>query len=329
MTTAKPKRKSKAAPANNDLLAAIEWVALAQKDEGAVYQTHCRIGQGWAVAFEGAIAAGARIPVDWFACPQTGRLRAALARSAEGMSIVVDEAAITIKSGRLTVRVPCVDVLPEEPAPDTSTTAADDDFLAQLARVLPIVKESATTVLESSVEIAQGTATATNRKVILQAWHGLDLPRFILPRAAAALLVKQKGLTAVGLGDATATFWFGPDRWFRANLYRAEDWPCVNKVLDVPHNASPVPVGMKEGVEALLPQCGEEGTIWFNNTGLSNEGAAYECEGGKAGVCMKGEYLSLILQYATDIDFDAGDKVLFFGDRIRGALAHVVDDRRL
>lgn len=328
MTTAKPKRKSKAAPANNDLLAAIEWVALAQKDEGAVYQTHCRIGQGWAVAFEGAIAAGARIPVDWFACPQTSRLRAALARSAEGMSIVVDEAAITIKSGRLTVRVPCVDVLPEEPAPDTSTTAADDDFLAQLARVLPVVKESATTVLESSVEIAQGTVTSTNRKVILQAWHGLDLPRFILPRAAAALLVKQKGLTAIGLGDATATFWFGPDRWFRANLYRAEDWPCVDKVLDVPHNAGPVPVGMKEGVEALLPHCDDESDyISASLACVKSNNASYAIneDAPTDEVKLKGEYLSLILQYATDIDFDAGLKVLFFGDRIRGALAHVVD----
>lgn len=326
MTTAKPKRKPKAPPANNDLLAAIEWVALAQRDEGATYQTHCQIGGGWAVAFEGAVAAGARIPVDWFACPQTSRLRAALARSAEGMSIVVDEAAITIKSGRLTVRVPCVDVLPEEPFPDVLTVAADDDFLAQVARVLPIVKESAMTVLEASVEIAPGTATGTNRKVILQAWHGLDLPRFILPRAAAAVLVKQKGLTGVGFGATTATFWFGPDRWFRANLYRAEDWPDISKVLDVPHNAAPIPVGMKEGVEALLPQCGEDGCIDLLESGMRADGARYE-ESLSIGssLTVKGEYLSLILQYATDIDFDAGNKVLFFGDRIRGALAHVAD----
>ena len=331
MTEVKTKRKPhkpKAAPeAASDLVLALRWMMLAQKsgDNLASYQSHCQIGNGWAVAFDGAVAAGHRVNVDWFACPQSARFLAALERSTGGLSLVVDEYAITVKSGRLTVRVPCVDVLPEIAHPGPKAIGCGDELLAALRKVLPVCKESGFTVLESSIEIANGMATATNRVALLQAWHGLELPRMILPRAAAMILLKQDSLTGIVTGEGAVTFWFGPDKWLRFNLYDPAAYPDVSRIFNVQDNPQPLPEGFKEGVEALLPHVGDDGTIDISHGGLSvpNMDAVYTGDF-TASIRVNAELLKLVANIATSADFAAGGKIIFYGDGLRGALSHAV-----
>lgn len=319
-------RKSKAAPeAASDLVLALRWIMNAQKsgDNLASYQSHCQIGNGWAVAFDGAVAAGHRINVDWFACPQSARFLAALERSTDGLSLVVDESAITVKSGRLTVRVPCVDVLPEIAPPGPKAIGVDcPAFMEAIRKVLPVCKESAATILGSSIEIAGGTATATNRMALLQAWHGLEISRMILPRAAATILLKQDGLTAIEPGDSTATFWFGPDKWLRFNLYDLTAYPDVSRIFNVQDNPQPLPEGFKDGVEALLPHVGADGLLKLGDfMGVDGDAARFNLATGR-NIAVKGELLALVATIATSADFDASGKIIFYGDKIRGALAH-------
>jgi hypothetical protein len=334
MTEVKTKRKPrkpKAAPeAASDLVLALRWMMLAQKSGSglASYQTHCRIGSGWAVAFDGAVAVGHRVNVDWFACPQTERFLAALERSTEGLSLVVDESAITVKSGRLTVRVPCVDVLPEVAAPSPQAVGVEGPALLDAIRkVLPVCKESAATVLESSIELANGCATATDRICLLQAWHGVDIPRMILPRAAAVILLKQDGLTGIEPGADKVTFWFGPDKWLRFNLYDPTAYPNVARIFDVKDNALPLPEGFKEGVAALLPHVGDDGLIQLETTNMqtTNGEAKFNCDSYIRPcdvIFLHAERLKLVSEIATTADFDAGRKVIFYGGGLRGALSH-------
>jgi hypothetical protein len=181
-------------------------------------------------------------------------------------------------------------------------------------------------VLESSICLDQGTATATNRKAIMQAWHGLDLPKMVIPRAFAALVAKQEGLTGIGWGERTITFWFGPDKWLRSNLYPTSDWPDISRILDVKCNAEMVPTGLREGVEALLPHTSGE-PIYFEQGKLvtNNVEAEYVVDGLEGDYGVNAELLALLLKYATTIDFDAGGKIIFFGDNVRGALSHVTN----
>jgi len=320
-------RKPKAAPeAASDLVLALRWIMNAQKsgDNLASYQSHCQIGNGWAVAFDGAVAAGHRVNVDWFACPQSARFLAALERSTEGLSLVVDEYAITVKSGRLTVRVPCVDVLPEIAQPGPKAIGCGDELLAALRKVLPVCKESATTVLESSIEIANGMATATNRVALLQAWHGLDIPKMVLPRAAAAILLKQDGLTGIEPGDGSATFWFSPDKWLRFNLYDPTAYPDVSRIFNVQDNPQPLPEGFREGVEALLPHVGDDGLLKLGKfMGVNDDAARYNLVIEKD-VAVKAELIKLVANIADRADFAAGGKIIFYGDGLRGALVHAV-----
>lgn len=331
MSEIKPKltRKQKAAPeATNDLVAPMRWMMLAQKSGSASWMSHCQIGNGWAMAFDGAVAAGHRVAVDWFACPQTERFLAALERSTAGVSLVVDEKAITVKSGRLTVRAPCLDTLPLIEHPGVSALPRGGEpqgLLDAIRKVLPLCKEGAVTVLESSIEIANGCATATNRIALLQAWHGVDLPRMILPRAAAAILLKQDGLTGIDASADKATFWFGPDKWLRFNLYDENAYPNINKVFDVQDNPQPLPKDFKEGVEALAPHVSEDGLICLGDFMDVGGGAArFDVAIGRENTAIKAEMLKLMASVATSADFDAAGRVIFYGDNIRGALSHAV-----
>ena len=325
----KPRKPKSTPEAASDLVLALRWIMNAQKsgDNLASYQSHCQIGNGWAVAFDGAVAAGHRVDVDWFACPQSARFLAALERSTEGLSLVVDEYAITVKSGRLTVRVPCVDVLPEIAHPGPKAIGCGDELMGALRKVLPVCKESATTVLESSIEIANGLATATNRVALLQAWHGLDLPRMILPRAAATILLKQNGLTGIVTGEGAATFWFGPDKWLRFNLYDPTAYPDVTRIFNVQDNPQPLPEGFKKGVEALLPHVGADGLITVDKCDVATTDTAaiytYSMEEDfTPSIRVNAELLKLVANIATSADFDAGGKIIFYGEGLRGVLSH-------
>ncbi len=323
--TRKPKQKAPTEP----LLEALKWVAQAQGGT-APWQNHCRIQDGWAIGFDGAVAAGHRVPVEWFAVPHTERLAAALGRASVGASIVVEDMAITVESGRLRVRVPVLDVLPELPVPlGPLPIEASDAIIDAIRRVLPCCRENATTVLESAIELKDGAATATNRVLLLQAWHGLPLPRMILPRAAASILVKQTGLTGVGASDNAATFWFGPDKWLRFNLYREEDYPNVEKIFSHKDYAAPLPESFKEGVLALLPHVGSDGLLEMDAAALrtTDLSASFQYADPEASPGLrrfKADLLKIVAEVATEVDVDVQGKMIFYGENLRGALAHSV-----
>ncbi|MGZ9112266.1 MAG: hypothetical protein ACXW3X_14610 [Rhodoplanes sp.] len=314
-------RKAKAVPeATADLLAPIRWAALAQGTT-ADWMSHCQIANGWVMAFDGAVAAGHRVPVDWVANPHTRRLLAALERATAAVGLVVDEGAITVTSGPLRVRVPCLPVLADISFPIDPVVPASDILLAAIKTVAPLVRENATTVLEAAIEIADGCATATDRRALLQVWHGVQTPRLVLPRAAANVLVKRDGLTGVAVSDGKATFWFGDDKWLRFNLYGDETFPNVERIFDMPGNPTPLPQGFSEAVEALLPHVGEDGKMSYDGVLTAGE-SSYELGPRIEPALVNAASLALVSKCATTADFHVDGKAIFYGDKLRGALAH-------
>ena len=62
------KKQTKTIPS---IVKALDFIALAQKDKGAPYQTTVRLGQNQAVATDGVLSAGHSIDEDIVACPHT------------------------------------------------------------------------------------------------------------------------------------------------------------------------------------------------------------------------------------------------------------------
>ena len=338
MATAKRARKpsaEKSAVASN-LLEALKFISVAQHTDGTPMQSHCRISDGTVVGFDGGLTVGHYIEETLNVCPHTATLISALSKCKETISITeLDSGKLSIKSGKFRALVPCVDFR-DIPAiqPDSPVAAITDTLKVALAACVPLTQDNGTEPFTCAVLLQAGTAVATNRHVVIEAWHGLDLPPGILiPKASVSAICKtDKHLKAFGFSSNSATFFFEDDSFIKTQLY-INNFPQYQKLLDIESNAFPLPAGFYEAVETIAPFIEKEKTtVYFIDGKISSHyntelGASFEVEGLKNGLAFNVNYLKLIRQHTHMVQFDANDRgmALFFGDNVRGAIMKVTN----
>lgn len=323
----RPKVKSSSA-----LLQSLKIINTILSDEGRPQETHVRLQDNWAVAHNGVLGIGEKIAEDLYACPNAHTLEAALAKCGESLSITQLEQKLSITSGKFRALVPC---LPPENMPrsfpDAPCARVNDSLKASIAAVAPLALEGEDSVVTASLLIHGGTVTATDRRVIIQSWHGLDLPpNLALPKAIIQPLIKNpKALAQFGYSKSSCTFFFEDESYIMSQFY-ADKWPDVGPILDKKSNQWKLPEDFYEGVKALEP-FSEDGFIYFDtNKMLSHPdesvGASYEIYGLPKGPSFNIKQLKMIQPFMKTVDFMAqgqhgSNMLLFFGDNIRGGIA--------
>lgn len=244
------------------LLHALQFISVAQRANGSDNERHCMLSNGAAVAFNGVIAAGQRISEDLRCCPQTSKLMAALARCEPGYQLAQLQDRLVVQSGEFVANVPLMDgTLLQWAWPDPKTVDVNNDLKAALMAVVGVVNEKSDRVHEAAVLMQANNCTATNGVVILESWHGWDLPPdILLPKAAVVALAKiRKPVAGVGFGATTVTFWFADNTWMRTQRYLAK-WP-KSTLLDTTTYPTPLPLQLFKAVEALRP-FSEDGNLY-------------------------------------------------------------------
>lgn len=324
------KRTAEAAAINNGLLDALQFVGSVTNDAGPINETHICLGANWACAYNGTIAASHPIVEDIYACPHAKTIIEALSKCNEHISFTqLDANRLSIKSDKFKAVVPCIDpTLLKLAIPDPPITAIDDRFKEGLSIVGTLPSDNAQYVYLASILMNGYGLISTNGKVVIEYWHGIDLPPGIsLPKALIDPLTKtNKKLCKFGYSQSSVTFYFEDDSWIRSQLY-AEAWPDMGLILDRPSNAWPVSGDFWRGLDAIAGFT-ESGFAYFD-TGIlrSHEnaavGASYEVAGLPKGPAFPTKQLAMIKPYANRIDFLAKDCLMFFGDKIRGCIAGV------
>lgn len=331
---AKPrKKKADEAPSSSTaaFIAALKFIAIAQRDIGTPFQVHSVLFNKWAVAFDGVLALGHPIEEDLSACPHTLRLIDALAKCGEALSVAqLDTGRLSVKSGGFRAFVPCAsfDVMTEV-RPDPPIAVIDDRLKLAFEAVAGLASDNAQHVVTASILLRSGSAVATDRSLAIEYWHGIDLPPgLVLPKAAVAAVCKiGKPLAKFGFSNTTVTFWFEDGSWLRTQLY-SEPWPDIDRVLNVPSKPWPVPPDLAKALEAVAP-FSEDGIVRFDTNILRSHdadgmGASYEVTGLPKGPKFNAKRLKIALQHTTNIDFGASNGIAyFFGDNVRGALTGV------
>ena len=271
---------------SNALLASLKIVNTILNKDGAIYESHCRLQDGWLTAQTQVLGIGEKIQEDLFACPNAHTLEAALSKCGQSISITQLDQKLSIKSDKFRALVPCI---PPENLPrsflDASVAQLDDRLKASLAAVAPLALDE-NSVVTASVLLRNGTVTATDRKVIIQAWHGIDLPELALPKAVINPLIKNpKKLKGFGFSASSVTFHFEDDSWLKCQMM-ADKWPDVNRILDRPCNAWPLPESFYEAVKALEP-FSEDGFVHFDGNKMlshpeESKGASFEIQDRKS-----------------------------------------------
>lgn len=329
-----PKPKLKSEPVKSGLLQALEFVSCVSEKLGAPYETHVGLRNKWAIAFNGVVAAGSPIPEDIYCYPHTLLLVEALSKCSESYSLTqMDNERLSIKSGKFKAIVPCLSpVLMQEAYPDPQIVGITNEFRKAVEAVGVLASENAQHVLTASVLMNGQTVISTNRVMLLEYWHGLDLPPNVpLPKEFVKALAKQKkNLTGFGFSNSTATFYFEDGCWLRTQLY-ADQWPDVSRILNREANLWTIDPNFFQALDAVA-SFSEDGNVYSRLNLLCSHadegvGATFECNGIPAGFVYPIKQLQIMKPYVTKIDYmasgvhDSSYCLYFVGDAMRGVIS--------
>lgn len=332
---ARKPRAKKGNAAIEGILNAVKFCEPASKETGQPNQTHLRLANNWAIAFDGTIAIGQKTDSDITANPHTHTLIKALEKCTDATQITqLGDGRLSIQSGRFRAFVPCLqnDLLGNV-TPDAPCAHINPAVFNSLLIVSPIANENAQRIMLASALLRSGSAVATDGVIIMEHWHGVDLPPCIIPKSFISIINKiQKPPIHFGFSTKSATFYFDDQSWIRTQLY-SERWPDIDRVLNTQNNQWPMPGGLWEALEKIAPFVNELGQVYFadkmvRTAPINDEtGAMCEIEGSlPAGLCLDLERLMMIGDKATSVDWLGGPEktlAVFYGPNFRAMLSHI------
>lgn len=330
------KAKKKAAQGLFDALSFIQPATNDMQD----YQEFARFSNKWAVAFDGALAMGHPIEEELNLCPHLGRLKAAIDKAGSTIAIAATEnGRLSVSGEKLRAVVPCLPPERYPPVmPDVQCAVIDDRIKEGFKALTKLAKDEADKVHEATVLLRGNSMVATNGQLILEFWHGIDLPPglAIPQRAAQALAKSTKPLTGFGFDwGRSATFYFEGGAWLKTQLYD-EPWPNVDDILNIAAYPSDVPVGLWDGLDAI-EKFSEDGGIHFDTDKLRstyatmandgapelNYGATYDVPGLQARHSFTAKLLKLAQPACLQLDYTThADRAVFYNNvaNLRGVL---------
>ena len=310
------------------LLAALKFVAVAQKKAGTVQQQFGVISGNWAAASNGVLTVATKVEEDLSACPHTYQLIDALSKVGEDLSITqLSPTSLAVVSGAFRALIPCVgfgDV--GITGPDERCAVIDDRIKSAFEAVLPLATDGAQHSHLAAVLLQSGSAVATNGHVLAEYWHGIDLPPMLIPKASAVAILKAgKALTGFGYSGPSATFWFEDDSFIKTQLF-AEQFPNYQPLFECEGlNPWPVPDEFYKAVRSI-ESFSRSGVVYFENGMLASneqetEASTYKIEGLPEGMGFNAKYLLMVESSFKNVHFDeSSNKAFFFGENVRGVI---------
>jgi hypothetical protein len=320
-------KKADQSPAALSLISSLKFISPVQKKNGTIEQQFCGISGGFVAASNEYMMICAPVEDDLCACPNTVQLLDALGKCGHELAITqLSEFELSVKSENFKASIPCVSFanlnLTE---PDPNIAVIDDRIKDALTCVMGIATEGDVRAAFASVLLSSGSAVATNGSVLLEYWHGIDLPKIMIPKVAANAIAKaNKTLVGFGYSGTTATFWFDDGAFIKTGLFN-EQYPNYNILFDDNINPFPLPDDFFKGVHAV-ESFSKNSTVFFDNGLISSrhqkdEATTYIVEGVPDGMAFNSKYLISVEHAMKSAHFlKNGDKskVFLFGENVRG-----------
>lgn len=335
-----PKANSQA----EQLIKALDFVSVAS-GEHEFWHSYVRLKNNFAVASNGQMAAGHPIVEDLNCCPHGARMKSAIGKCGKSLALVQTPGGkLSIKGEKLNALVDC---LPGNELLEWTTDAPCGELNEQIKEAFKVcgvlATEAGTQVVMASLLLEAWQCTGTNRAVVIQYWHGVNLPpNIVIPKAFAAAVAKQT-LPLTGFGFAwfddaqtkvrRVTFYFEGGAWISTVCY-SDNWPNLDPILNTQAFPSELPEGLFEGVKAVAEH-NENNYVTFSDGKVQShrsdqQGASYVMPGLQGGKQFASKGLLQVSPYIKSMDYTTyPEKALFFGGEdghgIRGAIGCVID----
>lgn len=319
------------------MLDALRFVASAVAKKDFVPElNHFQIKAGRVTGFNGTLALSSDIDVDLDVRPQAAALIAAIRACPGQIALHVTPAGkLAIRSDKFKAFVNC---LPDDTghfvAPEGETIELGDNFLPGIKAVAPIMGVDASRPWAMGVKLSRQSMFATNNVMLVEYWHGSDIPLDVVIPAPAIneLLRVNEPPTKVQVTEHSISFWFGENRWMRSQLLVGGAWPTdrMSEILSGSNGDQlALPDGFFEAVDTLKPFLNvERSSLFLTERAMLTEaaegvGASVDLE--IPGVTEMQAYhhrqLVLLGEVAQTIDWTSYPRpCMFRGERLRGAL---------
>lgn len=320
------------------MLTALKFVqgAVARKDFQPAL-THFRIKDGRVIGYDGLIALSSPIDLDIEASPKAVPFIKAIERCEDTTAMhMTTGQKLSLRSGAFRAYVECAEEteILDGIEPEGEDVAVPANLMTAIRAMAPFISEDASRPWSMGLLLREDSVWATNNIILAQYYVGEQMPEVNLPSAAVAELLRIKEVPVkIQLAKNTATFHYADGRWLRTQLL-SSDWPQVAGLLDRGFEETvlaPVPEGLYEAVEKLVPFVGEEGRIIFRDGKIQTsyhdeEGASWEV----VGIPDRGAYhykqLRLLQGAVQKIDFSKHPQPCpFVGENMRGIFLGMVD----
>ena len=333
---ARKKVKSKTA---EKLAKALTFISVAIEENKETWKQHARIVNGYLVAFNGQFAAGHPIEEPLTLCPHVPNLIAAINKSGNTLAMTETERGnLQVNGENIRATVPCLPIADMPPImPDPNIAVINDELKEGFKTLIPLTVEDGDAVVEYSILVRANSMVATNRTVMFEFWHGIDLPPGLAILRAGAIAVRDTKEALIGFGYTprrSATFWFEGGAFIQCRL-AGEEWPNVDKVLEAPGTPAKLPAGFFDGIEAVASFSADGGVHFYDDkvqSAYSNYdgdgavyGATYDVPGLIGGSSFTVSLLKLIKPVCGKLDYTTNDdKAIFVGPgevpKVRGVI---------
>lgn len=325
-------RKPKAEAANTDdrlkLIEALKFAAVAAKESDGK-QNFVSIKDKWLMSSNDTFAMGMPVTVDIELCPHIEQFQAALSQCGQQYQLVqIDVRAVSIKSGKFHAVVPA---LPNDDmtliTPDMPCATINDSLRDAFAACLRVMGKG-DKLYNQCVLLRANSMVATDGKIAIEYWHGIDLPGpLLIPKKTVETLAKLgKLLVGFGFSERSVTFWFDDNSFLKTQRCEGS-FPDIDRLF-LGTSGTMVPiwpefyVGLK-AIEAFI----QGDFICFHSEYLATDmtmkkGANYRIEGMPAGYGFSAHYWRCIEPFVSYIGLgNPAQPMIFMGDKVRGLIA--------
>lgn len=308
----------------------LKFLAPIQGKTGLLKEQFCNISYNWACASNEVVTMGVPIEMNLFACPHFVTFSKALSEcEAEDLSITqIDEETLVVNSGDMKARVPCVP--PNRvaiPAPDPCIAQVSNGVKAALAACAPMTLDQHANPAFMGVLLQSGSTVGINGHIMLEYWHGVDLPpNLLIPKESATIIGKiKKNVTGFGFSESSVTFWFDDGSFVKTQLMLA-DYPNYRALFPTYKLPTIKLHKMFERGLKNIKNFAPEGNVYFFEGTLqtnvrTTDASTFKIEGLPEGMAFAVKYLLAMSPFMGEVYFQKEQKRAFvFTENTRGII---------
>lgn len=280
--------KQKVDTASDDrqkLIEALKFAAIATKDGEGKF-AFVQIRDHWLTASNDTFTIGTPTNIGLNLCPQAEQFLASLSNCGASFQVTqTDMNSLSIRSGNFRALVPALRSEDVQPSyPDDAIADIDDRLREAMAACVRVIGKGER-VIDAGALMQANTMTATSGRVLIEYWHGIDLPgHIIIPKKTLEIIGKiNKRFSHFGFSNSSITIWFEDGSFIKTRLVDGT-FPDAGKLWDnVKAPYQPIWPEYFASIDAISKFIKDDVFYWNENNVSSdasiNIGATYAIQG--------------------------------------------------